>query len=92
MFGDLHAKIRGLRHLYVYYFKEIPKKLALYEPYKNRECLHCHAAARSFEEKSPHKEMREQLGKNEMSCLTCHNKIHDVEHLHQAKMWKGPGA
>ncbi|TMA05401.1 MAG: hypothetical protein E6J89_19120 [Deltaproteobacteria bacterium] len=92
MFGDVNAKIRGLRHLYVYYLKEIPPKLALYEPYKNRECLHCHAGARSFEEKSPHKEMRAQLTNNEMSCLTCHNTIHNVEHLNKTKMWKAPNA
>jgi len=78
MFGDLHAKVRGLKHLYVYYFKEIPPKLALYESYKNRECLHCHANARSFEEKSPHKEMRAQLISNEMSCLDMPQ--HDPQH------------
>ena len=92
MFGDLHAKVRGLKHLYVYYFKEIPPKLALYESYKNRECLHCHANARSFEEKSPHKEMRAQLISNEMSCLTCHNTIHNIGQLDKAKIWKGPAS
>ncbi|HWP59834.1 MAG TPA: NapC/NirT family cytochrome c [Candidatus Acidoferrales bacterium] len=89
MFGDVNAKIRGLEHLYVYYFKQIPKKLALYEPYNNRECLHCHAGARSFEETSPHREMRAQLTANEMSCLTCHNMIHNVADLDKAKFWKG---
>jgi cytochrome c-type protein NapC len=89
MFGDLQAKIRGLKHLYVYYLKGAPPRLALYGPYKNRECLHCHAGARSFEEKSPHKEMRVQLTQNEMSCLACHNVVHNVEQLDKAKMWKG---
>jgi cytochrome c-type protein NapC len=89
MFGGLKAKLGGLRHLYIYYFGRVPAKLALYEPYNNRECLHCHADARSFEETSPHKEMREQLGNNEMSCLTCHNKIHDVQQVDQIKLWKG---
>jgi cytochrome c-type protein NapC len=91
LFGDLHAKLRGLRHVYVYYFKEIPPKLALYEPYRNRECLHCHANARSFEEKSPHTEMKPQLFSNEVSCLTCHSTIHNVEHLDTVKIWKGAG-
>jgi len=92
MFGDIHAKVRGLRHLYVYYFKDIPTKLALYEPYNNRECLHCHALARSYEETSPHKEMKQQLSGNKLSCLTCHNKIHNVSQLDKAKMWKGSGS
>jgi cytochrome c-type protein NapC len=90
MFGDIHAKIRGLKHLYVYYFKEVSPKLALYEPYKNRECLHCHANARSFEEKPPHNVMKAQLTSNQMSCLSCHNKIHNIAQLDKAKMWKGP--
>ena len=90
MFGGVKAKLGGLRHLYIYYFKTVPAKLALYEPYSNRECFHCHAGARSFEETSPHKDMREQLGSNDMSCLTCHNKIHDVQHANQIKLWKEP--
>jgi cytochrome c-type protein NapC len=91
MFGDVYGKIRGLQHIYVYYLKTPPAKLALYEPFKNRECLHCHAGARSFEETTPHKEMKEQLTGNDMSCLTCHNKIHDVANIDKTKQWKGPG-
>ena len=92
MFGDVNAKLRGLKHLYVNYFKATPTKLALYEPYKNRECLHCHRNARSFEETSPHAEMKEQLINDEMSCLTCHNKIHDEANLGKLKFWKGSGS
>jgi cytochrome c-type protein NapC len=90
LFGDVHAKIRGLRHLYVYYLKGPPAKLALYQPYNNRECLHCHAKTRSYEERSPHKEMSSQLANNDISCLTCHNKIHNVQELDKLKIWKGP--
>ena len=92
MFGDVHSKMRGLKHIYVYYLKTPPAKLALYEPFKNRECLHCHANARSYEETTPHKEMKEQLAANDMSCLTCHNKVHDVANIDKTKKWKGPGA
>jgi cytochrome c-type protein NapC len=92
MFGDVNAKIRGLKHLYVYYLTAPPAKLALYEPFKNRECLHCHANARSYEESSPHKEMKEPLATDAMSCLTCHSKIHDVANVEKTKKWKGTGA
>jgi len=92
LFGDVHAKIRGLKHLYVYYVKGSPAQLALYEPFKNRECLRCHAGARSYEDTSPHREMKEPLAGNDMSCLTCHNKIHDVKNLDKMKLWKEPGA
>jgi cytochrome c-type protein NapC len=91
MFGDVNAKIRGLQHIYVYYFKGAPAKLALYEPFKNRECLHCHATARSYEETSPHREMKDQLASNDMSCLTCHTKVHDVANIDKKKTWRGPG-
>lgn len=91
MFGDIHSKMRGLKHVYAYYLKPPPAKIALYEPFENRECLYCHANARTYEETTPHKEMREQLATDAMSCLTCHNKIHDVASIEKAKQWKGPG-
>lgn len=91
IFGDANAKIRGLKHLYVNYFKGPPTNIALYEPFHNRECLHCHAGARSYEETTPHNEMKEQLAGNDMSCLTCHNKIHNVVNIDKTKQWKGPG-
>jgi cytochrome c-type protein NapC len=90
IFGDASSKMRGLKHLYVYYFKGAPTKIALYAPFNNRECLHCHAGARSYEETTPHKEMKEQLAGNDMSCLTCHNKIHDAANIGKIKLWKGP--
>src|SRR5947209_8533268 len=50
MYGDYKAKLRGMRHVYVQYLGTIPNKIELYTPYNNRECLHCHEGARSFEE------------------------------------------
>src|ERR1700731_1082532 len=37
MFGGLHSKIRGIRHLYVQYIGHIPApdQIRLYEPYNN---------------------------------------------------------
>src|ERR1051325_11060734 len=54
LFGDYNAKLHGLRHVYVQYLGTIPKEIKLYEPYNNRECLHCHLGARSFEEGAMH--------------------------------------
>jgi len=87
LFGDYKAKAKGLRHLYVNYFGTIPAKIELYEPYQNRECLHCHAGARSFEENSDHADIRDELTTNKTRCLECHDTVHDVEHLAGAKMW-----
>lgn len=88
LFGDAKAKLRGLRHVYVYYLGEMPEKIQLYEPYNNRECLHCHAGARSFEESDLHKEMRAELGANTTSCLECHDAVHNVGELKGKPMWK----
>ena len=93
LYGDTRAKLRGLRHVYVYYVGTVPKKIELYEPYKNRECLHCHEGARSFEEGATHNEepMRRALMKeNKLSCVSsgCHNVIHNAQGLDQVKFWK----
>ncbi len=88
MFGDVNAKLRGLRHVYVNYLGEIPEKIELYEPYNNRECLHCHAGARTFEESDLHKEMRADLGSNATSCLECHDAVHNVHELEGKPSWK----
>ncbi len=50
MFGTVHAKLEGLHHVYVYWFGTPMKPIRLYQPYNNRECLHCHEGARSFED------------------------------------------
>src|SRR5579883_2932604 len=36
MYGDLSAKLRGLKHVWVNYVGKAPAKLKLYEPYNNR--------------------------------------------------------
>lgn len=87
MFGDAKAKLRGLRHVYVYYLGQIPEKIELYEPYNNRECLHCHNGSRAFEENDIHKEVRSDLGSGQVSCLECHDTIHNVEDLKGKALW-----
>lgn len=96
MFGGTRAKLRGLRHLYVQYLGHVPPpdKITLYEPYNNRECLHCHDGARRFGEVSAHTrtpQMFQQIRGNAVSCLSshCHDTVHDVGTLSDATLWKG---
>ena len=91
MYGDAEAKLKGLRHLWINYLGTIPEKIELYEPFKNRECLHCHDGARTFEENDFHVEYREQLASNETSCLECHDVAHDIEHVAELEKWKRNG-
>jgi cytochrome c-type protein NapC len=93
MFGGFRAKLHGLRHVYVQYFGTIPEPIHLYEPYNNRECLHCHLGARSFEEGAVHNadpDLLSAVKANKVSCLSsgCHDTAHDVSHLNNLKFWK----
>lgn len=87
MYGDLDAKMKGLKHLWVNYFGTIPAKVELYEPFLNRECLHCHDGARTFEENEFHADFRQELTTNETSCLECHDLAHEVEKLAELEKW-----
>ena len=94
LFGTLKVKLHGLRHVYVYYFgaPPAPQDIKLYEPFNNRECLHCHLGARSFEEGPVHTADPATLPAvkaNTLSCMSsgCHEVVHDIAHLQGAKVW-----
>src|SRR5262249_22856923 len=95
MFGGVHSKIRGLRHVWVQYFGHTPKpeEIKLYEPFQNRECLHCHLGARKFEEASAHRrspDLLENVKAGRRSCMSsgCHDTVHDVGSLGGSPLWK----
>ncbi len=96
MFGTLHSKFRGLRHIYVQYFGKVPQPadIKLYSPFNNRECLHCHAGMRVFEEEPKHSktpDMMNRIVTNQLSCTSshCHDTIHAVATLKDVTFWKG---
>jgi cytochrome c-type protein NapC len=94
MFGGSRAKLNGLRHLYVQYFGKSHDPIRLYEPYNNRECLHCHLGARSFEEGAVHTadpDLLPAVKANKISCVSsgCHDLVHNAEKLSNVKFWKG---
>jgi cytochrome c-type protein NapC len=95
MFGGLKVKLYGLKHVAIYYFgtPPAPENIKLYDPYNNRECLHCHLGARSFEDGAVHNADPTTLPaikSNQLSCLSsgCHEMAHDISHLKDAKFWK----
>ena len=98
MFGDYKAKWRGVHHVIVQYLGTIPKPadIKLYTPYNNRECLHCHAGARAYEEASSHHKTPDMLARaasGQLSCMSsdCHDIVHDVGTLSDATFWKPQG-
>ena len=78
--------MNGLKHLLVYYSGRTPDEIELYSPYQNRECLHCHVGARSFDEL--HSNDMPELTSNEISCMECHGPAHEIHDLEQAEMWQ----
>ena len=92
MYGSIRAKIRGLRHVYIQYLGTIPQPIKLYNSYNNRECLHCHLGARSFEQGALHNadpETMPAIKSNKLSCTSsgCHDTVHNVAHLKDVKLW-----
>lgn len=88
MFGDVKAKLNGLRHVWIYYTGQTPAKIALYQPYQNRECLNCHAQARSFLEGGLHADVMPELLSNKTSCKECHEQFHDVANRDSHPKWQ----
>jgi cytochrome c-type protein NapC len=97
MFGTFKAKLGGLRHLYIYYLGKppLPQDIKLYKPFNNRECLHCHLGARSFEQGATHNADPDTLPAvkaNKLSCISsaCHDVVHNVGHWgDKVKFWDG---
>jgi cytochrome c-type protein NapC len=88
LFGDVKAKANGLRHVWVHYLGTIPDRFALYQPYSNRNCLHCHEDARRFTESPSHRPVMPRLSSGETSCLTCHNVAHDMDKVRGGVLWQ----
>jgi cytochrome c-type protein NapC len=88
LFGDVKAKLNGLRHVWVHYFGKVPEKIALYEPYPSANCLHCHEDARRFAEAPPHQPILGALYAGTTSCLGCHNVAHDMNAVDAHKLWQ----
>jgi cytochrome c-type protein NapC len=92
IYGPLNDKLRGLKRIYLQYVTTPPAAADIRIPggFKNVQCLHCHAGARSFEENPVHSAMMDTLKSNQVSCLGsgCHDTAHDIVNLDHQKFWK----
>jgi cytochrome c-type protein NapC len=89
LFGDVKAKLNGLHHVQVHYLGKVPARFELYQPYPNRNCLHCHEDARPFVDAAPHKPILAALESGQTSCLSCHRVAHDLERAETGPFWQG---
>jgi cytochrome c-type protein NapC len=93
LYGTFTSKLKGLHHLYAQYITRPKQPVKLYHPYNNRECLHCHAGSRSFEQGALHTaepQTMSDIKSNKLSCLSsgCHDTIHNVNQSDRVKYWK----
>ena len=90
MYGAIHTKLEGMHHVYVEYLGHPMNPIHLYHPYENAQCLHCHLGARSFEADPLHIAVMGDLKSEKLSCISsgCHDTIHNVSTLGQAKFWE----
>jgi cytochrome c-type protein NapC len=88
LFGDVKAKINGLHHVWVHYLRPASAQLKLYQPYPNKNCLHCHADARPFLEAPAHRPVMDALNGGALSCLGCHRVVHDLAKVDGQVFWQ----
>jgi len=79
LMGGVKAKLRGLRHLYVYYGRSNNIRPKLYSPYPNANCLRCHSGTDKYEHNPTHEPISCQLKVGDISCLECHGPAHPGE-------------
>ncbi len=88
MFGDVTAKMNGLRHVWAHYVAGVPEKIELYKPYPNSNCLHCHDDARKFIDGVAHRPILPALQAGTTSCLSCHRIAHDMAKVDADALWQ----
>jgi cytochrome c-type protein NapC len=88
MFGDVTAKLNGLRHVWAHYVAGVPEKITLYKPYPNSNCLHCHDDARRFIDGVAHRPILPALQAGTTSCLSCHRIAHDMAKVDADELWQ----
>jgi nitrate/TMAO reductase-like tetraheme cytochrome c subunit len=87
LFGTVKAKLNGLKHVWVHYTGGPRGPLELYEPYPNRNCLHCHDDARGYLDVPIHRQLEQELQSDAQSCLSCHSVGHDLEGARAKQFW-----
>lgn len=74
LFGDVEAKLAGLRHIWFYYVAGYETPLKIRGTYDNERCLYCHGPVKSYRELPQHRKNEMAIDTSEMSCIggKCH--------------------
>ncbi len=74
MLGTLQSKKQGVIDVYKYYTHTFQLPLQLRQPYRDGDCLKCHAGATKFI--AAHEESQERIFAGKVSCMQCHAESH----------------
>jgi cytochrome c nitrite reductase small subunit len=74
MHGTVEAKMSGMIDTFKYYTRTYKLPLKMREPYKNDDCLKCHAESEKW--LAIHGEFKEVLFHGDMKCMECHGNEH----------------
>lgn len=74
LFGDVGAKLAGLRHVWFYTVGGYELPLKIRGTYDNQRCLVCHGPVKSYQEIGEHEKNAAPIADSAMSCIggACH--------------------
>jgi len=79
MLGTLQSKKQGVIDVYKYYTHTFQLPLQLRQPYRDGDCLKCHAGATKFI--AAHEESQEKIFAGKVTCMQCHAETHPAHTL-----------
>lgn len=74
LFGDVGAKMAGLRHVWFYTVGGYEVPLKIRDTYDNQRCLFCHGPVKSYQEIGEHEQNAAAIANSTKSCVggACH--------------------
>jgi len=79
MLGTLQSKKQGIIDVYKYYTHTFQLPLQLRQPYRDGDCLKCHAGATKFI--AAHEDSQEKIFAGKVTCMQCHAETHPAHTL-----------
>jgi nitrate/TMAO reductase-like tetraheme cytochrome c subunit len=78
LFGDVQAKLAGLRHVWFYTVGGYETPLKIRGTYDNARCLFCHGPVKSYQEIAEHEKNAAEIATSAKSCIggACHVSPH----------------
>jgi len=79
MLGTLQSKKQGVIDVYKYYTHTFQLPLQLRQPYRDSDCLKCHAGATKWI--AAHEETQQRILAGKLTCMQCHAETHPAHTL-----------